>query len=166
MHKCSSPLYIVFHILLYILTQAIMHTYLTHKPQAWHVSSNLSVSLSHTHTRQNTDASNRSCWIQGSCLEDCDSVVYSHLHRGVRFGVTQIRAVLAQRIARTDLFQLTNAQCIFTACDKLRVARWVLLRQHAKHDDCVCKQVFENGSFEYPKTLRGEREHSVLCCNH
>ena len=52
MHKCSSPLYIVFHILLYILTQAIMHTYLTHKPQAWHVSSNLSVSLSLTHTRQ------------------------------------------------------------------------------------------------------------------
>ena len=34
MHKCSSPLYIVFHILLYILTQAIMHTYLTHEPQA------------------------------------------------------------------------------------------------------------------------------------
>ena len=33
MHKCSSPLYIVFHILLYILTQAIMHTYLTHEPQ-------------------------------------------------------------------------------------------------------------------------------------
>ena len=33
MYKCSSTLYIVFHILLYILTQDIMHTYVTLQPQ-------------------------------------------------------------------------------------------------------------------------------------
>ena len=34
MLKCSSPLYLVIHILLHTLTQAIMHTYVTLEPQA------------------------------------------------------------------------------------------------------------------------------------
>ena len=33
MHKYSSPLYLVIHILLHTLTQAIMHTYVTLEPQ-------------------------------------------------------------------------------------------------------------------------------------
>ena len=33
MHNYSSPLYLVIHILLHTLTQAIMHTYVTLEPQ-------------------------------------------------------------------------------------------------------------------------------------
>ena len=43
MHKYSSCLYLVFHILLHTLTQAIMHTYVTLEPQVERVASAASV---------------------------------------------------------------------------------------------------------------------------